>query len=201
MDYRDTLYALTMCAKLYDKNLSNRSVLFVYGDFNNVKQIECVFKPNNYYHLSGVVSSLPPVLFYERCLNNRLTYKDFAPDLYGCYELKLSVLPQLMEIHKRAKMVSDFADNHIALQTDKLVGSVTAVLGFKNVHGTYFPNTSMKSDIRDESQGKAERLLCAYRKRISDKSYSEICYVANGVKETIIRSQMQDRGYQFHIEQ
>ena len=62
--------------------------------------------------------------------------------------MKLSVLSQIMNIHKTAKMVGDYDNTKSVLFTEKIVGTVTACVGFVREGNYYLPNTTLREDIR-----------------------------------------------------
>lgn len=73
--------------------------------------------------------------------------------------MKLSVLPQLMKIYRSAKMVGDYSFTKSVLYTEKLVGNITASLGFVRDDKYYIPNTALKEDIRDITIKPHSRML------------------------------------------
>ena len=171
---------LTSCAKMYRDNLENRNLLFVYGDREAPAFLESVFLPRCFRHLTGVVTKLSSTQFYERCLKGKLAETDYDFDEIGFTVKKLEILPKLMHIHRNAKMVANFSEDRIYLRTDKLVGTITAILGLCKDGNYFIPNTALKSDIRIEASEPPKRLLAVYRKAVRDETYSELCYLAKG---------------------
>ena len=95
--------------------------------------------------------------------------------------LKLDVLPQLMCIHITARMVGDYDHSKSLLITDKIAGTVTAAMGFKESKGIYLPNTALKKDVRDiTTQATRRRVIAILTKPRGDKLYKHLTYIAKG---------------------
>ena len=174
---------ITSCAKSYKNNLENKNLLFIFGDLQTPEYFEASFLPRNFLHLTGIklvegriVSSKD---FYDRCLNGKLSPDDFYMAQNGTTDMKLSVLPQLMNLHLCAKMVGDY-DNTL-LYTEKIVGNIFACVGFIHENGYYIPNTALREDIRDITISPQKRVLAIFRKDIKQKLYETICYTAKKV--------------------
>ena len=183
MKKNEAINIITSCAKQYQKNLENKNFLFAYNDNNIVKFFEALFLPRNYLHLTGVKlnSNIKSSDFYERCLKGQLSSSTF--DLYknGTTEMKLSVLPQIMNIHKIAKMVGNYSSTKSLLITEKIVGTVIACLGFVYEDNFYVPNTVLREDIRNVTKTPQNRVLAIFEKEIKDQYYSVCTYSAKGI--------------------
>ena len=118
------------CAILYNKNLLGKNVLFVTYSNGSFDYFETMFLARNFKHFTGVVSSLESTLFFRAALNNKLSFKDINLSKDGVTELKLTVLPILMNIHVVARMVGDYNHSKSLLITDKIAGTVTSAMGF-----------------------------------------------------------------------
>lgn len=173
------------CATLYNHNLENRNLLFLFGIPQFPEYLETVFLARHFLHLTGVKLCPDRVRsstdFYGRCLNGRLSPSDFFIPESGTTEMKLSVLPQLMQINKFAKMIGNYDFNKSVLSTDKLAGNVSACMGFVRVDGFYVPNTALREDIRDVTRHPQKRILAIYRKTLREQKYIEVCYTAKGI--------------------
>jgi hypothetical protein len=124
-------------------------------------------------------------LFYKRCLSNQISPNDFQTDFR--VKLKLDVLPQVMKIYKNAKMCGNFDGSRIKLHTDKIIGNVTASMGFVKDGNYYVPNTVLEEDMRTVSIHPQQRILAVFRKQIKQEKYADLCYTAKGItKETLI---------------
>lgn len=191
---------ITTCAKIYDKELCNRCLLFVCADkHKNVSYMEFTFKERNFLHLTGVCLvnktktetgnfsadekiNISAVEFYEKCLSGKLSPKDFEFSEEGTTQLKLDVLPYVLTKNLSANMIGDFNSNRPKLYTQKLVGGSKACIGFvldekKNL---YVPNTILNCDLRDEVSGYV-RIIETYRKYFDECVYNEIVYKAKKV--------------------
>lgn len=185
---------VSTCAKSYQENLVDRSLLFVCMDKH--KRISCVeftFDVSNFLHLTGLklknaIDSngkeykLSATDFYHKCLNKKLSVRefDFAPD--GTTSLKLDVLPLVINKNLSAGMIGDYNSMNPRLYTEKLVGGVKACVGFVLTapSGRYVPNTVLKVDIRDYVTNTA-RVIAVFRKIKADELYAELTYKAKNV--------------------
>ena len=151
MKKEDALRIIISCAKKYHENLENNNILFVFGSKRETSFFEAVFLPRHFLHLTGI-EILPGKFsgsssFYENCLKERIGVNDFFLSKNGTTEMKLSVLPQLVNIHRAAKMVGDFNFSKTAFLTEKLAGTVYACVGFVRDGKYYMPNTVLREDI------------------------------------------------------
>ena len=125
---------ITDCAKSYRKNLENKNLLFVFGALQSPEYFEASFLPRNFLHLTGVKLSPNRISgstdFYGRCLSGQLSPADFDMAQNGTTDMKLSILPQLMQLHHSAKMVGDYDNTKSVLYTEKLAGNISACIGF-----------------------------------------------------------------------
>ena len=195
MQKKEAIAALHEAAIAYHENLENKSLLFI-GYKPSSKEIISVgvsFSKSNFLHLTGVeiLSNHNYIAkdFYDRCLSQRLSPKDFEFASDGTTELKLSVLPQTLRNKSlNARMLGDFNETGIFLYTEKLVGNNIACVGFiwDGAFGSYIPNTFLKSDIRQKVQTPYQ-VLAVYKKDIADSCFSEAIYFAKNAKwDTII---------------
>ena len=184
MKKNEAAQIITSCAKLYNENLENKNFLFVFNDKNNIQYLETVFLPRNYKHLTGVESSPKKIQssnFYNLCLSGRLSPDDFELHKNGTTEMKLSVLPQVMNIHKNAKMIGDFNSIKFELVTEKIIGTITACVGFVCDNNFYVPNTVLREDTRTVVENSAKRIIAIFQKEIQEQQYSINTYLAKGI--------------------
>ncbi len=179
---KEILSILFICAEKYKTNLLNYSLLFIYADkHSKISYLEVTFDKSNFLHLTGCKTKLSASDFFKRCVNKRLSTKDFKSSDDGTTELKLQILPSLMEINLSANCIGDFNNNRPKLYTEKLAGNVKGCMGFKqNSSGRYIPNTVLNTDIRNEVISPM-RILVTYRKSQIDKEYKDIVYKAKNI--------------------
>lgn len=173
------------CASDYHAYLENHNLLFVFGTPQKPNFFEAVFLPRHFLHLTGVDVTEGRFSgssdFYEKALKGKLSPDDFSLAKNGTTEMKLLVLPQLMKIHRSAKMIGDYSFTKSALYTEKLAGNVAACLGFVREDTYFIPNTALNEDIRDITGKPQQRVLAIFRKSIGQDVFRELCYVAKGV--------------------
>lgn len=174
------------CAALYQQNLVGRSLLLVtMNKHGHIHCTEVTFDASNYMHFTGFKvrhADITANHFFRLCLDKRLTERDFdfAPD--GTTEMKMRVLPRLMQRNLSARMLGDYNGNHPQLYTEKIAGSVGACIGFvrNSGKGRYVPNTVLEGDVRTMTRA-ADRIVLTYRKNRTEEHYSEIVYSARNV--------------------
>ena len=186
MKKEEAVKIIVDCAKQYRGNLENQNLLFIFGSPQKPESLEAAFLPRHFLHLTGVIpnAGISSTDFYDRCLKGQLKISDFSIPKDGTVEMKLAVLPQLMNLYKTAKMIGDYDFAKSLLYTEKLAGNVTACMGFVREGNYYFPNTALKEDIRDVSKHPQKRVLVIYRKTMKEKTYDQPCYTAKGIDAT-----------------
>ncbi len=191
---KSALSTILKAAEKYEENLRDYNLLFVCHDkHKRISFFEVEFNASNFLHLTGVkitshfkrsFNSKDEFAnkFYEKCLNKRLSIKDFNFASDGTTQLKLDVLPALMQKNLSANSIGDFDAYTFKLYTEKIAGSTKGCMGFvkdqnidKNV-----PNTVLKTNPKFLSK-ETKRILVTYRKKKKDEKYSEIVYFANGI--------------------
>lgn len=186
MDKKEAVHIITSCAKMYHHELENKNLLFLFGHQDHVESFEAAFLPKNFLHLTGIRPNSADFVdssdFYEKCLKGQLSPKEFNFASNGTTALKLRILPELMKIHKTAKMVGEYNFSKSLLITEKLAGNITACEGFVRDDKYYIPNTALKEDIRKLIRQPYKRMLAICRKENDKPLYSELCYTAKGVE-------------------
>lgn len=177
---------ITEAAKIYNENLENRNLLFIFGTEKSPEFFEASFLPRNFLHLTGVKifeeRIFGSVDFYERCLRGKLSPSDFSFADNGTTDMKLSILTQLMKIQTCAKMVGLYDHTKSVLYTEKIAGNIYAYMGFIKENDYYIPNTALREDIRDISIRPQKRVLAIFKKNISEKFYRVTpCYLAKKI--------------------
>lgn len=190
MKKEQAIKIITSCAKEYHNNLENNNLLFIFGTQQKTDYFEAAFLPKNFLHLTGVelVSSSfsGSSDFYNKCLNGQLSPHDFSFAPNGTTDMKLMILPQLMKIHKSAKMIGDYNFSKSLLYTEKLAGNISACLGFVRDDKYYIPNTALKEDIRDITIKPQQRILAIYKKSILQRFYTNLSYLAKGIEASAL---------------
>lgn len=200
MDKKEALRILFETAKSYKENLCDKNLLFVtINKHNKVEIIETVFKKSNFLHLTGIqvyentnITDIDILQqkeiyskankFFDKCISKRLSEKDFEFSEDGKTILKLEVLPLIVTKNLSAKMFGLYNNSKPALYTERLIGGVSACLGFVKIKNNnyYVPNTLLNQDIRTITTG-YNRVVAVYRKHIKEHSYSELVYLAKKV--------------------
>jgi hypothetical protein len=178
----DALSVIYKCAEQFNVNLANRNLLFVGVAESKAICFEALFLPQNFLHLTGLRTNLAGGVFFQAAIALRVSVGEigFAKD--GTTEMKLDILPRLMNIHTTARMIGDFNQENSMLVTDKLAGTVTAAMGFKeDENGFYFPNTALKTDLRLVTKRPQQRVTAILVKDIHSDKYSKLTYIARGL--------------------
>ena len=154
MTKKEALQIVFSCAASYKENLAGRSLLFVTTDkHKTVRCLEVTFDGSNFLHMTGFKLNKKEISannFFSMCCDKRLSESDFEFAADGTTEMKMRVLPGLVQKHLSAKMVGDYNLSQPKLYTDKLAGSVGACMGFvrNGGKGRFVPNTVLEGDIR-----------------------------------------------------
>ncbi len=197
---RDALSVIFKAADDYEKNLRDHNLLFLCCDkHKRISSFEVEFNASNFLHLTGVKISqyfknnANPKKelankFYEKCINRRLSVNDFNFAKDGTTQLKLDVLPALMQKNLSANSIGDLDTLTFKLYTEKIVGSMRGCMGFVNdqkVHKNV-PNTVLKAEPRHLSN-ETKRIIVTYRKKKCEEKYSEIVYSAKAIDWSSIK--------------
>jgi len=138
----EAIRILTTCALQYYSNLENKNILYIFIENGKMNSFESLFLPRHFLHLTGVKiisRGVKSTEFYRLCLKSQLPKSVFTFHENGTTEMKLSVLPQIMNIHKTAKMVGDYDNAKSVLFTEKIVGTIRACVGFVREGNYYLP--------------------------------------------------------------
>ncbi len=185
MKKTEILKTILKSAKLYSENLENKNLIFIFNNENNeTNYFEVLFEPRHFHHLTGTRIVNPSIKskveFYNMCLENNISEKDFDLATDGTTSLKMQILPSLMKLHRLAKMVGDYNSHKPKLYTEKLAGNIVCCMGFTKEERFYVPNTILKEDIRDITP-KVNKLIAVYSKKTKDIHYTSLCYLAKGI--------------------
>ena len=185
MKKEEAIRIITDCAKKYRETLEGKNLLFLFGSPQAPQHFEAAFLPRHFLHFTGVELSprefISSTDFYDRCLTRNLRPSDFSIPDSGTVEMKLSVLPQMINISKTAKMIGEYSFSKSLLYTEKLAGNVTACVGFVRDDRFYIPNTVLREDIRDITKRPQKRVLAVFKKGMKEPFYAELCYHAKGI--------------------
>ena len=193
---KEAIKIIVSCAEKYREELVDRTLLFIC--LNKHKQASCIefsFNEGNYLHLTGVKVKRPgeverdpeenrdvisPSDFYSRCINHKLSPRDFDFADDGTTYMKLDVLPSIINKNLSAVMIGDYNSSKPKLHTDKLAGGVKACMGFvpDDESRRYVPNTVLNDWVR---------VIAVYRKPIKEQQYQELTYKAKGVDLSSIK--------------
>lgn len=171
------------CADEYKSNLVNRNLLFMYIKGHKISALEVTFRAYHFMHLTGLKtkSKIPAADFFKRCIKRRLSPNDIYFDDNGTTQMKLEVLPILMNKDLSANMICDYDGLKLRLKTDKLVGGKNGCVGFSLTEtGEYIPKTLLSLDIRKDINS-YHRIIATYRKNITDSIYTEIVHSAKDI--------------------
>mgnify|MGYP003166025079 FL=1 len=194
MDKRKAIQIMTKAADLYQKNLEDQKILFLYGIPSQVKKqlqteekrisaikgYEVAFHRYNFLHLTGVKINTSLVAsaihFYEKCLNRRLNEDDFSFSRDGSTGQKLDILESMMQIKRNVTMIGDFTDRGPKLYSEKAAGSICACIGFVKDWNTRLnvPNTLLKKDIRDVTASPVQKVYAVIAKGYTEEKWIRI---------------------------
>lgn len=177
------LNIIKQAAKIYEENLLNRNVLFIYLKDNKIEFYEVTFLEEHFKHLTGVKTDLNAYKFWYKAKNNRLNEEDFEYK-DSTTVLKLDNLIKSMLLNSYAKMIGDFKQNKVYLSVGKIAGNNNLIIGFDEGEKINYPKTLLNGDIRDYTNKKPYRIVGIMTKKISDKVYKEITYIAKNIKPT-----------------
>jgi len=180
----EAIRIITSCAKQFSLNLENKNLLFLFEDKGGISFIETLFLPRHYLHLTGIKLSKKNIGssdFYRLCLKGKLSPFNIQLSEDGTTEMKLSILSKVINIHKTAKMIGDYNFEKSLLMTEKIVGNVTACVGFVRDNNYYVPNTALREDIREITVHPIKKILAVFTKGNKDTLYSEVSYLAKDV--------------------
>lgn len=180
----EVIKILTKAAKDYETNLLNRDFLIAYQERQTIK-FSCVrFLKHNFKHLTGVSSNLPANVFYNKCIDNKLSPDDFQIDSRGKVAQKMEVLPHLGNVLYKNCMIGPFLNSGIQISADYFVGDtrVYISIGIRNdLKGNPdFPVSLYSEDIRKLTSPSC-RVIAIFSKFTNVKEYTTCTFLANGI--------------------
>ena len=101
MTKKEALQIVFSCAASYKENLAGRSLLFVTTDkHKTVRCLEVTFDGSNFLHMTGFKLNKKEISannFFSMCCDKRLSESDFEFAADGTTEMKMRVLPGLVQ--------------------------------------------------------------------------------------------------------
>ena len=180
---------IVKCAHAYKKELLNKNIIFVCMDkHKRVYFTQVLFEAGNFLHLTGCETNktISAKEFFNKCLEKKISSRDFEISQDGTTEMKLIVLPFLISKNLSANMMGDFSGNNLNLYSEKIIGGVKACMGFvKKQNNFYAPNTVLNVDARKYIK-KPMRIIATFRKNKSDKKYCEMVYKAKNINWDVL---------------
>ena len=129
-----------------------------------------------------IAKKYTPENFYNGCLNRKIAENDIS--IPNKANIKLSVLPYILNNHLSASMIGNFNTLTPKLETDVLAGGTRACMGFreaKEQDGKFIPNTLLNDDIRHYISPKLQ-VIAVFRKEKDAEKYNELTYKSNKVE-------------------
>lgn len=165
----------------------NKNLLVVSAYKEQISLTSIEFNKNNYKHLTGIIASLSANKFMDALLGDRLSFDDWDYKNDGTSQLKIRALPQMVELHKNARMIGTYSGNRIYLKSDVCFGGVYCYLGLvvdRNnnnlTEGIYVPSSLINGNIKEDTNNQ-ERIIAMFRKNKKDTKYKELTYLAKDV--------------------
>lgn len=173
----DALKIIINCANLYKKNLVNKNFLIISKN-EPFQYWELRFEKKQFLHLTGINTKLSSNHFFSKATTGKLSVNDFELRKDGTTDLKLAVLPILMDFANSVRIIGNyFEDGSPRLYTEVLAGNIQGALGF--VHdkkSNLVPNTCLNFNIRLHSN--STRIVLMLSKALNEKEYLKIEYIA-----------------------
>lgn len=179
------------CAKQYQNKLLNKKLIIIYRERkdNQIHYIEVAFYDRNYQHLTGLelIDDEGNILkhqaknFYRKCIDNKLSIKEFQFKADGTTHLKLAALDSLTDVSKITKITGDYNGIRPYLYVDKIMGGVNFCLGLSKEDEAYVPSSALLEDIKKLTDAPSQ-VLAILEKSVDDNNvYSAIKHVAKGL--------------------
>ena len=163
------------CAPMYDL-LIKRDHLFIYSVKDNAANfIEPNFQSHNFLHLTGMEYTGTADEFFAASLGQRLKYEDVSMRKSGATEVKLLVLPDLVDLPRTGRKIGFYNGTGFSLHTDVLAGNSYGCMGFVRTYdGKYVPNTVLKKDMRSICDLPLHTIVTVLSKGKDEPLYSQI---------------------------
>ena len=186
MTKEEAIKIIVSTAAVYDEEFKGYNYLYVYDCGGEWHYIEASYPQKAFMHLTGVQSDLSPAQFYQRCLDHRLSPKDFDFRIDGTTVLKMNILPRVFNIRGTYRMLGIYNNNKPMLYTERIMGGQYCCMGFVHRNQQYcVPNTTLSEDIRDMVD-KAYRIVAVCKKPQHISEYNDCIYRAKGISEDAV---------------
>lgn len=175
----DVLKIIINSANLYKNNLLNKNFLIISKNKNEPFQYwEVKFEKKQFLHLTGINTKLSANHFFSKATTGKLSLNDFEIRKAGTTDLKLSVLPILMDFANSVRIIGDYFENDSPkLYTEVLAGNVQGALGFVHDEKSILvPNTCLNCNIR--LRANSSRIVLMLSKPLNEKEYLKLEYIA-----------------------
>ncbi|MDE6728734.1 MAG: hypothetical protein K2J80_12475 [Oscillospiraceae bacterium] len=189
-DKLNAIATLHKAANLFEKYFCHKKLLVIHNNLISPHCIEVSSEPTGFLHLTGLIVNKNSLfrdisdkdanfrrVFYEKCLDGRITINDFDFDSKGEAELKLKVIVNTLTPRSNAKMLGDYNGQRLYFKSHKLMGSESSYLGlFKDEKGYYAVSSVMNDDIRNNVEHIGISPVTSKIFMILSKGFSEECY-------------------------
>lgn len=183
---KDIVNKICEAAKIYQENLLNKNIMFVYEDKDVYSYLETEFKDYNFKHLTGVNYNKSSKQFFYDCLNGKMSPNNIIIDKnkFAFTYLKMEVLVSAMSIDKVAKRIGDYDFNKANIEIEKVVGNIRLCLGFSNITKKgkkskyYFPKTLLKDKINNNCNN-TYKVFAIFSKEKKEEVYRKITYLSS----------------------
>lgn len=188
----ELLKIIIQAARSYDTYLNNKNILVFFSNKAHIEDIEITFKPEHFLHLTGVAANVKAKVFLKKCLESKLSPRDFELKTDGTTLQKAQVLLAAMQLPFTAKMLGTFANSGINLYSEKAIGNIRYTVGLIDRNG-YIPNTLLNADIRS-SVKPSYKIQAIFIKNIGDTLYHQysICQEVNSSRDYCSTHQLLD---------
>lgn len=189
---KDIIKKINDAALLYQKNLLNKNIMFVFENKDNsLSYIETLFRDKNFQHLTGLKYKYNSKRFFNDCIANVISPNDIfiSDDKIVFTYLKLEVLLSAMSINKIAKRIGDYNYHREKVQIEKVIGNVSLCIGFSNTNEKgkvlkyYYPQTLLKDKINYNTLN-TNKIVAILSKEKYKELYDEITYLSNDITFT-----------------
>ncbi len=188
---KDAIRIVANAARDYKKLLDGKNYLFIYRDkaTNEIDYFETIFLPRNFQHLTGLefldsngTLKKNAIRFYQKCLDGTLSTEEIRFKTDGTTELKLEILPRLIQYLHTSKMTGLYNKSHPLLQIDRVAGTVSYCIGFRKEDGYFIPVSCLMEDVRNLGNNLSQIITVMEKEASGHASvYRNIRYVAKGV--------------------
>lgn len=188
------------CQKIYEKDLLDKQLLVIYIDRITKKQkyVFINFGKENFLHLTGIVfkneNSSGAKHFYDLLLNGRLDINDCFYKLDGTTELKMDILPHIMNITNTAKMIGTYNNNKLNLVADKIIGSIFSCVALVKDKNIYYPCSALKEDVRSQVEQNNQIRAIYVRKYLTGEkgAVEKSCFELKSHAKNFFESELSD---------